>query len=214
MKNFTNPELAISIVASDVSSFMAGLKEHGLNAGRRPVQELLDGKRDEVAGFYFVDVLSTAPVDPVIVVDELVIEPVEIVDGPKASDADGVEFTEDQIAAAVEAALESGVVVVTEKVVTPEATKATPVRVKAVMKASVPKGKIKPVRKDTKIAKGLELLAGGTTEAELAGAGIGDDPVDFVNRRVTKRGYGIALVDGKVSLVFPEGVTAITYSGS
>jgi hypothetical protein len=207
MKTFTNTDLSLSITAADVDGFNAGLKSHGLKTGgKKPVAELFEGKRDEVQGFYFVEELSTAVVDEVIVVDELVAEPVV--------DLEPVGITEDAVAAAVEAALAGGMEVITQKAATPVDVKPAPVRVKAVMKASAPKGKIKPVRKDTKIAKGLELLAGGTTEAELAGAGIGDDPVDFVNRRVTKRGYGIALVDGKVSLVFPAGVTAITYSGS
>jgi hypothetical protein len=65
-----------------------------------------------------------------------------------------------------------------------------------VMKSVEAKGKVKPVRKGTKIADGLEMLLAGTTAAALIAAGVTDDAVDFCNRRVTKRGYGV-VVDGE-----------------
>lgn len=93
------------------------------------------------------------------------------------------------------------------------AAKTTTPRARATIKAAAPKGKIKPVRKSTKIADGLEMLLAGATVAELEAKDLSDDIVDFVNRRVTKRGYGVKLEDGKVFLVLPEGVKGITYTG-
>lgn len=99
-------------------------------------------------------------------------------------------------------------------VLTAEPAKAASGRSKRVITSVAPKGKVKPVRKATKIANGLEMLLGGAELAALTGAGLSDDIVDFVMRRVTKRGYGISLVDGIVKLVLPENVTAIVYGNS
>lgn len=89
-------------------------------------------------------------------------------------------------------------------------------RQRKVIKAAEPKGKIKPVRKGTKIANGLDMLAAGCTEKQLEDAEMSDDIVDFVNRRVTKRGYGIE-VSGEgaaqiIKLKFPAGTTGVQYT--
>ena len=83
-------------------------------------------------------------------------------------------------------------------------------------KSVEPKGKIKPVRSGTKIAKGLELMLKGTTQQELetTEGGVSDDVFDFVNRRVTKRGYGVKVEGDTIKLVLPQGTTKITYSNA
>lgn len=202
MKRFTNTEASVVIDAKDAADLISQAKSQGLVVGKKPAQELWDGKRDNAGGFEFLEDLveEEAPVE----------EPA----APKASDADEKNnFSDDAVAAAVEEAKANGMPVQTEKPAEEKAPVVTAPKKAKEMRASAPQGKIKPVRKDTKIARGLEALAGGVTLEELLAVNVGDDPVDFVNRRVTKRGYGIALAEGKISLVFPEGVTAVAYSG-
>lgn len=85
-------------------------------------------------------------------------------------------------------------------------------RAKATVKSADAKGKVKPIRKGTKIAEGIELLLAGTTVAALTAANVSDDVVDFVNRRVTKRGYGVKVDGDTITLVLPAGVTAVDYT--
>lgn len=199
-KQFRNTDLGLTIAADDVDVFLSELKKNGLNAGAKQVQALLDGKRDEVQGFYLME--GT--------VEELVVEEKK---APTAGAADEKNnFSEDAVAAAIAEAQAAGIEVQTTKP-TEAPTAAPAAKAKKEIKAVAPKGKVKAVRKDTKIARGLEALLGGVTMEELLAVNVGDDPVDFCMRRVTKRGYGIALADGKVKLVLPEGATAVAYSG-
>ena len=208
MKRFTNTEASVVIDAADAADLITQAKTQGITIGKKPAQELWDGKRDNAGGFEFLEDLveeeEGAP-EP-----EVTPEPA----APKASDADEKPaFVPAEVDDAVKFFLENGGHIDTTKKIEPAApVKVTVTKDKAI-KPTDPKGKIKPVRKGTKIANGLETLLGGATMEELLAANIGDDPFDFVNRRVTKRGYGIALVEGKISLVLPEGAVGIAYSG-
>lgn len=207
MKRFTNTEASVVIDATDAANLIDQAKSQGITIGKKPAQELWDGKRDNAGGFEFLEDL---------VEEEKILEPVvieESAQAPKASDADEKPaFSGNAVDDAVKFFLENGGHVDTTKKIEPAPVKVTVTKEK-VIKATEPKGKIKPVRKGTKIANGLEALLGGVTMEGLLAANIGDDPFDFVNRRVTKRGYGIALVEGKISLVLPEGSVGIAYSG-
>lgn len=219
-----NTDAALTYMLGDADGFRDFLKSNGLSAGKKPVADLFAGARDEVAGFYFVaDDVSDLVVDEVVVeVVELAPPPVEAdpVVAPTAGAADEKPaFSDDAVAAAVAAALASGAVVVTEKpaepAAAPAAKKSAAVKV---LKAVAPAGKVKPVRRGTKIANGLELLLAGCPASALVPA-CSDDLVDFCNRRVTKRGYGIMLIAGEngaedvIKLVLPAGVTSVAFSG-
>jgi len=206
MKRFTNTEASVVIDAADAADLIAQAKTQGLTIGKKPAQELWDGKRDNAGGFEFLEDIVEEEEDKA---PEVAPEPV----APKASDADEKPaFVPAEIDDAVKFFLDNGGHVDTTKKVEPAPVKVTVTKEK-VIKVTAPKGKIKAVRKGTKIANGLEVLAGGATMEELLAANIGDDPFDFVNRRVTKRGYGIAVNDDKITLVIPEGQVGIAYSG-
>lgn len=213
MTKLINSDLNLSFVVEGddvVDSFLSFLKDNGLRAGKKPISDLLEGKRDEVAGFYRIED------DSVVLPDEdeaeVVVAPVV---APKASDADEKPaFDGSLVDGAIAEFLAKGGPVVTTAPVKAAAPATTRAKVEKVVKACEPKGKVKPVRKGTKIANGLEALLAGVTAEALLAVGIGDDVVDFCNRRVTKRGYGIALLEGGViKLVLPEGATAVVFSG-
>lgn len=217
MKKLVNRDLDLSIGAeAGIEAIQDFLKANGLKAGKKPLEELLAGKRDNVAGFEVVNFDDETPEEAETVEETVEEAPAETKSDPKASDADEKPaFSDDEVAKAIEEAKAKGVEVQTTKPVDEEKPKAAAkTRAPKEIKAVAPKGKIKAVRKGTKIANGLELMLAGTTVEDLKAAQVSDDIVDFVNRRVTKRGYGVSLTDGKIGLVLPEGVTAITYGGS
>lgn len=86
-----------------------------------------------------------------------------------------------------------------------------------VPKSSYPAvGELIAVRRNSKIAIGLEALKKGCTEAELMkelGHGSSETVHSFLMYRPKKRGYGLNKGDdGKLHLVMPEGVTDILYT--
>lgn len=218
MTKLINSDLSLTFVVEGddaVDSFLSFLKANGLKAGKKPIAELLDGKRDEVAGFYLVAEDSVElPSDDEAEAAADTAEVAAPVVAPKASDADEKPaFDASLVDSAVAEFLAKGGPVVTSKPAETAAPAPVRAKVEKVVKACEPKGKVKPVRKGTKIANGLEALLSGVTAEALLAVNIGDDLVDFCNRRVTKRGYGIALLEGGViKLVLPEGATAIAFS--
>lgn len=215
-----NTDAALTYVLGDADGFRDFLKSNGLSAGKKPVADLFAGARDEVAGFYFVADDVSEVVDEVESVESAPVVDAEPAAAPTAGDADEKPaFVPEAVDAAVAEFLAAGGEVVTSKPAEPAAAPSAKVKTAKVLKAVSPAGKVKPVRRGTKIANGLELLLAGTSASQLVGAGYCDDVVDFCNRRVTKRGYGIALVaadpgaEEVIRLVLPAGVTAVAYSG-
>lgn len=221
MKTLVNRDLDLTFSAdTDAAALLAEMKAADVKIGKTSLAELLSGKRDVVCGFTLIDsdvvdaVIAALPANPVL--EEQKANLVLVVDAPapRAADADKTPgFTEDAVGAAVMAAILNPPAPVDKPAAAPKAARVHTPRAKAVIKAMEPKGKVKPVRKGTKIALGLEMLLAGADEASLTTAALSDDIVDFVNRRVTKRGYGVALIDGLIKLVLPADVPAIVYGG-
>lgn len=216
------------IVQDDASKMLEELKAAGVKIGRTSLMELLSSKREVVVGFKLVEVEVTG--DDTNAGDDN--------GGDQGNDTSGVnegggnqsDPTGDSQASnnddhpmrrETDKQDDKPQAAGDQQPAEPKPAAANPAptnsgATRKAFKSVEPKGKIKPVRSGTKIAKGLELLLKGTTQKELeeTDGGVSDDVFDFVNRRVTKRGYGVKVEGDSIKLVLPEGTTKITYSNA